>query len=188
MKIGIYGGSFNPIHIGHLHIAKVFLAQCQLDEVWFLVSPQNPLKQQSVLLEDAQRFAMVKKVLTHHKHFVASDFEFHLPKPSYTWDTLQHLSAQYPSHQFTLLIGSDNWKVFNKWYKYQDILAKYQIAIYPRNADEILENRLPKNVVLLKGAEIDVSSTEIREKAKQKQDFSALVPSEIIEEIKAYYT
>ena len=113
-SIGIFGGSFNPIHKGHVALARQLLRRAQLDEVWFLVSPQNPLKPQSLLLDDNMRLEMARLALKDEPHLVASDYEFHLPRPSYTWNTLQHLSQDYPQHRFTLIIGADNWQLFSR--------------------------------------------------------------------------
>ena len=140
MKVGIYGGSFNPIHNGHIKLAEIFLQEACLDEVWFMVSPQNPFKINDKLLDDTLRLQLVRKALNGKKGMVACNYEFRLPKPSYTWDTLQRLSADFPTYEFVLLIGGDNWQAFDKWYHAEDILANYRIAVYPRKSDETVEN------------------------------------------------
>ena len=183
MKVGIYGGSFNPIHNGHIALAEAFLRQAELDEVWFMVSPQNPLKANARLLDDKIRFKMVQKVLKHKRNLIACDYEFHLPKPSYTWDTLQRLSNDFPQHQFTLLIGSDNWTAFDRWYHHEDILQNYKIVIYPRLGDEIGKNELPDSVSLLNAEFINISSTEIRERIANGKSIDHLVPAEIAVEV-----
>lgn len=188
MKVGIYGGSFNPIHNGHIALAEAFLRQAKLDEVWFMVSPQNPLKANTRLLDDKIRFKMVQKVLKHKRNLIACDYEFHLPKPSYTWDTLQRLSNDFPQHQFTLLIGSDNWTAFDRWYHHEDILQNYKIVIYPRLGDEIGKNELPNSVSLLNAEFIDISSTEIRERIANGKSIDHLVPAEIAVEVTNAYS
>lgn len=188
MKVGIYGGSFNPIHNGHIALAEAFLRQAELDEVWFMVSPQNPLKANARLLDDKIRFKMVQKVLKHKRNLIACDYEFHLPKPSYTWDTLQRLSNDFPQHQFTLLIGSDNWTAFDRWYHHEDILQNYKIVIYPRLGDEIGKNELPNSVSLLNAEFINISSTEIRERIANGKSIDHLVPSEIAVEVTNAYS
>lgn len=187
MRIGIYGGTFNPIHNGHVALAEAFLKQAKLDEVWFVVSPQNPFKINVKLLDDHLRLKMVQEVLKDKHRLIASDYEFHLPKPSYTWDTLQSLSKDFPCHQFTLLIGGDNWKAFDKWYHYEDILANYQIAVYPRIGDGIEENVLPKNVRLLKTKLINISSTEIRNRVKANEPITGMVPAIIEKQVREAY-
>ena len=128
-KTGIYGGSFNPIHNGHIAIAKRMLEEAGLDEIWLIVSPQNPLKAADSLLDDQLRLDMTQHALAPYPQLTASDYEFRLPRPSYMWHTLQHLSADYPDREFTLLIGADNWAVFDRWYHASDIIAHYPIAI-----------------------------------------------------------
>ena len=188
MKVGIYGGSFNPIHNGHIALAEAFLRQAELDEVWFMVSPQNPLKANARLLDDKIRFKMVQKVLKHKRNLSACDYEFHLPKPSYTWDTLQRLSNDFPQHQFTLLIGSDNWTAFDRWYHHEEILQNYKIVIYPRLGDEIGKNELPDSVSLLNAEFINISSTEIRERIANGKSIDHLVPAEIAVEVTNAYS
>lgn len=188
MKVGFYGGSFNPIHNGHIALAEAFLRQAELDAVWFMVSPQNPLKANARLLDDKIRFKMVQKVLKHKRNLIACDYEFHLPKPSYTWDTLQRLSNDFPQHQFTLLIGSDNWTAFDRWYHHEEILQNYKIVIYPRLGDEIGKNELPDSVSLLNAEFINISSTEIRERIANGKSIDHLVPAEIAVEVTNAYS
>jgi nicotinate-nucleotide adenylyltransferase len=177
MRIGIFGGSFNPIHNGHLAIARAALAQCALDEVWLMVSPQNPLKQQADLLNDSLRFQMAQRALEGVEGVRACDYEFRLPKPSYTWNTLQHLAKDYPDHRFTLLIGGDNWAHFQRWRHWQDILRHHDVVVYPRD-----EYRGTIDVPLL-----DVSSTQIRQRVKAGESVRGLVPDSILGQVNVYY-
>ena len=186
-SIGIFGGSFNPIHNGHIALAKAFLEKENLDEVWFLVSPQNPFKVNQQLLADHLRLELVRKAIADNPHFRASDYEFQLPKPSYTWNTLQHLSHDYPTHRFTLLVGGDNWAAFDRWYHAEDILSNYKIVVYPRRGQEIDKSTLPTNVSLLQTPLIDVSSTDVRQRVEQGEDISKLVPEEILNDIQRLY-
>ena len=178
MRTGIFGGSFNPIHVGHIALAQAVLQQCGLDEVWLMVSPQNPLKRNdSDLLEDTLRFEMAQKALEGVSGVKACDYEFHLPKPSYTWNTLQHLSADYSDHRFFLLLGGDNWAHFQRWRHWQDILRHYDVIVYPRDqyAGTIDVPLLP------------VSSTEIRQRVRQGESIAGLVPECISAQVKEYY-
>ena len=177
MNIGIFGGSFNPIHCGHVAIARAALTQCGLDEVWLMVSPQNPLKQESDLLDDGLRFSLAQQALENVDGVVACDYEFRLPKPSYTWNTLQHLSADYPDHRFFLLIGGDNWAHFTRWYHWKDILRHYDVVVYPRD-----EYTGTIDVPLL-----DVSSTEIRRKVRAGECIRGLVSERIEALVEQYY-
>ncbi|ERJ77191.1 nicotinate-nucleotide adenylyltransferase [Prevotella melaninogenica] len=186
-SIGIFGGSFNPIHNGHIALAKAFLEKENLNEVWFFVSPQNPFKVNQQLLADHLRLELVRKAIADNPHFRASDYEFQLPKPSYTWNTLQHLSHNYPTHRFTLLVGGDNWAAFDRWYHAEDILSNYKIVVYPRRGQEIDKSTLPTNVSLLQTPLIDVSSTDVRQRVEQGEDISKLVPEEILNDIQRLY-
>ena len=176
IRTGIFGGSFNPIHNGHIHLARQLLREAKLDEVWFLITPQNPWKEQANLMPDDFRYQLTKAALRRLKRLKASDFEFKLPKPSYTWNTLQALSAAYPDREFILLIGGDNWVAFDKWYHYEDILAHYSIAVYPRKDAPIDPATLPQGVLLMQAPTVDVSSTEIRQRLAQGLPIDHLVP------------
>ena len=177
-KIGIFGGSFNPIHCGHIALAQAVQKQCGLDEVWLMVSPQNPLKRNdSDLLDDSLRFAMAQRALEGVEGVVACDYEFHLPKPSYTWNTLQHLAKDYPDYTFILLIGGDNWAHFQRWRHWQDILWHHDIIVYPRD-----EYPGTIDVPLL-----PVSSTEIRQKVRAGESIKGLVPENSINDVEKNY-
>ena len=168
MRIGIYGGSFNPVHFGHIGLAKWVIENTDLDELWMLVSPNNPLKPAGLLAPEEDRLAAVQEAVQDIPHVKASDFEFHLPRPSYTANTLRELQKAYPQHEFTLVIGEDNLAIFDKWREYDYILANYRIFVYPRN----LNNRNHRNnrniqknpnIVFLRNAPLyDISSTAIR--------------------------
>ena len=187
IKTGIYGGSFNPIHNGHIALARHLLQEAELDEIWFVVSPQNPFKVQQQLLADDKRLLLVRKALAPYPQLVASDFEFSLPRPSYMWHTLQSLANDYPEREFTLLIGADNWTVFDRWYHAADIIAHYPIAIYPRTGSPIDTSTLPPTVRLYDTGLYDISSTEVREKAAHGEDVAQLVPAEIVDDVKRHY-
>ncbi len=177
-KVGIFGGSFNPIHVGHVSLAKEILRRARLDEVWLMVSPQNPLKRNdSDLLDDSLRFEMAQKALEGVEGVVACDYEFYLPKPSYTWNTLQHLAKDYPDYTFILLIGGDNWAHFQRWHHWKDILWHHDIIVYPRD-----EYPGTIDVPLL-----PVSSTEIRQKVRAGESISGLVPKCVEALVEQYY-
>ncbi len=176
MRIGIYGGSFNPIHKAHVRLAKALLREAALDEVWLMVSPQNPLKSQADLLDDGQRLRLARVALQNERRLVACDYEFRLPRPSYTFDTMEALSADYPQHQFTLLIGGDNWERFPQWYRHDELLQRYPIVIYPREDSPIDEAALPPNVRLVHTPLINISSTDIRRRIREGRSIARLVP------------
>ena len=177
-KVAIFGGSFNPIHTGHIALAQAVQQQCGLDEVWLMVSPQNPLKRNDAdLLDDSLRFEMAQKALEGVEGVKACDYEFHLPKPSYTWNTLQHLTKDYPDYTFTLLIGGDNWAHFQRWRHWKDILWHHDVIVYPRE-----EYQGTISVPLL-----NVSSTEIRKRVRAGQSISGLVPACIVSDVENYY-
>lgn len=179
-RIGIFGGSFNPIHNGHISIAEELLQTSFVDEIWFVISPQNPLKQGSDLWPDQLRYDIAAKALENHPSLKPCDVEFHLPKPSFMWTTLQELSKQYPDYQFVLLIGADNWLCFNRWYHWEDIMEKHEIGIYPRPGYDIDETTLPSSVRYFQTGLYDISSTEIRRRLKEGEPIDRLVPKETL--------
>ena len=182
MKIGIYGGSFNPVHFGHVGLAKWVIENTDLDELWLLVSPNNPLKPAGILAPEEERLAAVREAIKDIPGLVASDFEFSLPRPSYTANTLRALQAAYPEHEFTLVIGEDNLAIFDHWREYEYILENFRIFVYPRtssrqsggvaSAEEgILKITNAKNIIFLASAPLfNISSTELRaaQKAARK--------------------
>ena len=175
IRTGIFGGSFNPIHNGHISLALQLKERERLDEVWLMVSPQNPLKHADDLLDDEARLEMARKALEGVEGIIASDYEMHLPKPSYTLNTLQALSRDYPDREFVLMIGGDNWQLFDKWYRADDIKKNYHIVVYTRTPGD--------------AGFIDISSTEIRQRIRQHRSIRKLVPpavAAIIKE-KGYY-
>ena len=173
-RIGIFGGSFNPIHNGHIALARYLRQTAGLDEVWLMVSPLNPLKRQADLLDDEQRLKLAQTALQGVEGIMASDYEMHLPRPSYTWNTLQALSHDYPDSEFVLLIGGDNWERFGRWYHWKDILRNHRVVVYPRSP-------YPGTVEL---PLIDVSSTEIRRRVRVGQSIDGLVPEQVAAYIK----
>ena len=184
MKIGIYGGSFNPIHFGHIGLAKWVAENTDLDEVWLMVSPNNPLKDKSILADEQERLEKAREAIEAYpqhlpkgrgagesdeamrregKRIVVSDFEFHLPRPTYTANTLRALAREYPEHEFTLIIGEDNLQIFNKWRESEYILQNYRIFVYPRKGCTPYLVPQGKDIRLLDEAPyFDISSTELR--------------------------
>lgn len=169
LRTGIFGGSFNPIHIGHLALANYLCENDYIDELWFLVSPQNPFKQNEKLLDDKTRLRMVNAAVRGYGRFYVSDFEFSLPKPSYTINTLNKLSETYTDRDFYLIIGADNWAAFDRWKSPEEIISKHHVLVYPRLGYDILE-MLPQNVRAVDSPLIEVSSTFIRESISQGKD------------------
>ena len=188
IRTGIYGGSFNPIHNGHIALARQMIDSGLMDEVWFMVSPLNPFKkEQSDLLSDELRLEMTKLALDGEPKMIAQDFEFHLPKPSYTWQTLKALSDVYPERQFVLIIGGDNWQLFDRWFHYEDILNNYSLVVYPREGSNIDVNSLPNNVKLLNAELYPISSTQVRKNIKEGKPVDDLIPTAIIPKALEYY-
>ena len=173
-KIAIFGGSFDPIHYGHLALAGEVLSRGLAAEVWFMVTPQNPHKQDCVLSDERLRLQMVQQAVKDNRGMKACDFEFSLPRPSYTLNTLTALSAAYPEKEFSLLIGADNWEKFDRWYKGDEIIARHDVIVYPRG-DEA-EPSLPRGVQWLPAKLYNVSSTMIREAVRAGEDISSFVP------------
>ena len=188
MRIGLFGGSFNPIHNGHVMLGRQILEHARLDEVWYMVSPQNPLKAQATdLAPEEVRLHLTQIALEGEQGLKASDYEFHLPRPSYTWNTLQHLRKDYPNDEFVLIIGGDNWDHFDKWAHCEDILREYEIVVYPRSGAEV---RVPsgkaKGVKVLSLPLFQVSSTEVRQMIREGRNLACLVPDAVAEEVEKY--
>ena len=183
IRTGIFGGSFNPIHNGHISLARQLREKAGLDEVWLMVSPQNPLKKSSDLLDDNLRMEMARLAVEGREGIIASDYEMHLPKPSYTWNTLQSLSKDYPEREFVLLMGGDNWALFDKWYHYDDILKNYSIVVYPRR-DSLRSLGETLSAQIVEAELLDISSTEIRERIKAGKGIRRMVPKAVADFIK----
>lgn len=187
-KIGIYGGSFNPIHTGHISLAKQIIDIAKLDEVWFVVSPQNPFKQNSLsLISDEIRLELTQKALEGEQQLKVSDCEFHLPRPSYMWHTLQALSSQHPDAEFYLIIGADNWAVFDKWYHATDIIQNYSIIVYPRVGYDLDATAMPSGIRLVDTQLYPISSTMIRTMVAEGDDITDLVPEAIKQDVYRIY-
>jgi len=183
-KIGLFFGSFNPIHIGHLILGNYILEKSDMDELWFIVSPQNPFKDKKTLLKDHNRLEMVNLAISNYPKMRASDIEFSLPKPSYTIDTLTYMREKYPDHQFSLIMGEDNLAGLQKW-KNADLLIKnYQIIVYPRvfNEEKKESDYLQHdNINLIKAPVIELSATEIRTMIKENKNVRPMLPPEVFD-------
>lgn len=189
MKIGLFFGSFNPVHIGHLIIANTMATTTDLEQVWFVVSPQNPFKKNKSLLHEFDRIDLVERAIADNSKLKATDIEFSMPRPSFTIDTLTRLQEKYPQHQFKLIIGGDNLAQFPNWKNYEKILEFYGLYVYPRpdSAPSPLEQH--PNVRFVQAPLLDISATFIREAIRQNRSIRYLVPDvvgEIIERKKFY--
>ena len=182
MKIGIFGGSFNPIHSGHAIIAHHIISSGAVDRLWLMVSPVNPLKvglEQQVA--DTNRLRMVEMVTRPLENVETSAFEFTMPKPSYTIDTLNALQAKFPDDEFYLVTGADNWVIFERWRNSEEILAKYHLLVYPRlGYDVVIPEELRDRVTLVDAPIIELSSTAVRERLAQGLSARYYVPDEVL--------
>ena len=203
MNVGLYFGTFNPIHVGHMVIASYMSEHTGLDQVWFVVTPQNPLKNKKSLLQDSHRLALVREAVDESPNLKASDIEFGLSKPNYTTNTLAHLIEKYPRHTFSLIMGEDNLRNFHKWRNYEHILNEHQIFVYPRvltlqeqsegtiiNNSQIEKLKKEKNVVYCEGAPImKISASFIRQAIKEGKDVRFLLTEPVykyVEEMHFY--
>ena len=179
MKTGLFFGSFNPIHIGHLLIANYFAEETDLDQVWFVVSPQNPFKTKNSLLDERHRLYMVNLAIEDNYKLQASNIEFHLPQPSYTIDTLAYLKEKYPDHEFILIMGSDNLLSFKKWKNYEQILKSHRIYIYTRAEEDKITYDLSGDIRFFDVPLINISSTYIRNNISMGKSVRYLVPEKV---------
>lgn len=184
-KIGLFFGSFNPIHLGHLIIANYFVTETDLEKIWFVVSPQNPLKSAAELANVEHRLAMVELAISENPAFQASDVELYMPWPSYTIDTLNKLSNIFPNHQFVLLMGSDNLEIFPKWKQYREILEKYEIYVYARPGHPMPEGEFQDSVKWFSAMEMGISATYIRQNAGKNRSIQYLVAEKVRKYIEA---
>lgn len=182
MKIGLFFGSFNPVHHGHLIIANHIAMTTGLDEVWMVVSPQNPFKKSASLLNENHRYHLVQLAIEGEKKLRASNIEFKLPKPSYTVDTLAYLAEKYPKHRFSIIMGSDGFQNLDKWKNAEAIVKNYPLIIYKRPGFEI-ENKLRAAITVADAPMLGISSTHIRYMLKQGLSIRYLVPDIVMEEI-----
>jgi nicotinate-nucleotide adenylyltransferase len=190
MRVGLYFGSFNPIHHGHLVIANFILEHAHLDQVWFVVSPQNPLKRSATLLNEYHRLHLVRLAVENESRLKASDIEFKLPKPSYTVDTLAYLHEKYPKEEFSVIMGSDSFQNLTKWKNYQWLLRNYPIYVYRRPQHENPPNYPDaRHVEIVDAPLLPISSTDIRNKIKKGQSVRYLLPESVLNEIEkgGYY-
>ena len=176
MKIGLFFGSFNPVHSGHLIIAGYMAEFTDLDRVWFVVSPHNPLKEKSSLLADHHRFQMVQRSIEDNRKLKASDIEFKMPQPSYTIDTLTRLKSKYPAHTFVLIMGADNLLTFPKWRNYKQIQEAHEIYVYARKGTEYSDFPPQKGLKLIESPIVELSSSFIRKAIKEKKDIRYMMP------------
>jgi nicotinate-nucleotide adenylyltransferase len=178
-KIGLFFGSFNPIHIGHLIIANVMAENTDLNRVWLVVSPQNPLKPSKGLLHEFDRYDMAKAAVADHYKIEVSDVEFHLPKPSFTIHTLAYLTEKHPDKEFKIIIGQDNLESFKKWKNYEQILEQYELYVYPRPDVTNTELIRHPHVKMIEAPLLDISATYIRQCIKANKSIRYLVPESV---------
>jgi len=181
IKIGLYFGTFNPIHIGHLIIANYMVEFSDLDEVWLVVTPHNPLKKENALLKSYHRLAMVRIAVEEYPKLKASNIEFDLPQPSYTVNTLAHLEEKYPEPDFCLIVGEDNLKNFHKWKSYEMIIERYFIYVYPRTSEGSIDHQFlgHEKIRIINAPIMQLSSTFIRKSIKEGKDIRPMLPENV---------
>jgi nicotinate-nucleotide adenylyltransferase len=182
MNVGLFFGSFNPVHIGHLIVANYIVSYGNVDQVWFVLSPQNPLKPQKELLNEYHRQHLLQSAIDGENKLKCSIIEFHLPRPSYTIDTLVYLKEKHPEHRFTIIMGSDSFQNIKNWKNSELLIKEYTIVVYKRPMFEV-KNELKANIKIIDAPLLDISSTRIRDMIKSKKSIRFLVPDIVKEEI-----
>ena len=180
-NIGLYFGTFNPIHIGHLIIANHMVENSDLDEIWMVVTPHNPFKKKSTLLDNHHRLEMVYLATKEYDKIKPSDIEFNLRQPNYTINTLAHITEKFPNHNFSLIMGEDNLKSFHKWRNYEAILEDYNVYVYPRISEGIVENQFKEHIKIQRvdAPIVQVSSTMIRKGIQTKKNIKPLLSTKV---------
>jgi nicotinate-nucleotide adenylyltransferase len=186
MHIGLYFGSFNPIHTGHLIIANHIIANTEIDKVWFVVSPHNPLKEAHSLLNEYDRLHLVNLAIEDNPKFRASNVEFHLPKPSYTIDTLTYLAEKFPLERFSIIMGSDSFQNIHRWKNFEQLTSRYTFIVYNRPGFEVKETH-GADLTILKAPLLDISATYIRTEVKEKRSIRYIVPDAVREYIEGHH-
>lgn len=183
MKIGLFFGSFNPIHIGHLAIANYIKEFSDLDELWLIVSPQNPLKKKKTLLDEYERLKMVELALSNDDKIKASDIEFRLPKPSFTIDTLTYLNEKFPKNEFAIILGTDNFESFHKWKNYEVILKQYKLYVYPRPGYDLGDYKNHPSIKQIDAPIMEISSSFIRKSIQEGKNVRHFLPERVYQYI-----
>jgi nicotinate-nucleotide adenylyltransferase len=188
MKIGLYFGSFNPVHVAHLIIANHILNDTDIEKVWFVVSPQNPFKSEANLLNEYHRLHLVRLATEDDNRIRASDIEFGLPKPSYTSSTLAYLAERHPEHEFCIIMGSDSFQNLHKWKNYETIIRHYRIYVYIRPGFEVV-NTIGADLQVLDAPLLQLSATQLRKYIKEGKSVRYMIPDKVLEEIEkgGYY-
>lgn len=182
MNIGLYFGTFNPVHKGHLDIANYIVKDTDIEQLWFIISPLNPFKKKAALLSGKHRYELVNiaiSQLADNNKLKASDIEFNLPQPSYTINTLHYLKKKHPEHNFVIIMGSDNLSSFHKWKNYEEILDNYEIYVYPRSNSDGSKMKAHEKVKFIDAPLIEISSSFIRKSIKQGRDIRKLLPDNV---------
>ncbi len=179
MNIGLYFGTFNPVHKGHLDIANYIVEYTDIEQLWFIISPLNPFKKKAALLPDNYRYELVNLAIKNYNKLKTSNIEFNLPQPSYTINTLYYLKEKHPEHNFVIIMGSDNLSSFHKWKNYEEILDDYEIYVYPRSSSDGGKIKNSEKVKFVNAPLIEISSSFIRKSIKQGRDIRKFLPDNV---------